>query len=85
MAVHDPSKIPQRYRRKRAPALLDLAIDDQPLGAAVAACLNPKCDQPVNFQARHRRHRSPVSWGINERGSMVFQPSKNSGCIARFV
>lgn len=28
--------------------LLDLAIDDQPLGTT-APCLNPECDQPVEY------------------------------------
>lgn len=30
------------------PRLLDLAIDEQPLGTT-AACLNPECDQSVEF------------------------------------
>ena len=35
------------------PALLDLAIDDQPLGTE-AACLNPECATPVTFDHETR-------------------------------
>lgn len=35
------------------PALLDLAIDDQPLGTE-AACLNPECDTTVTFNHENR-------------------------------
>lgn len=35
------------------PRVLDLAIDDQPLGTT-AACLNPECDQPVEYDVDGR-------------------------------
>lgn len=35
------------------PQLLDLAIDDQPLGT-MAPCLNPECDQPVTYDHDER-------------------------------
>lgn len=53
MAARYPSgltkPLPEPDEGKAWPRLLDLAIDEQPLGT-VAACLNPECGQPVTFE-----------------------------------
>lgn len=53
MAARYPSgltrELPEPDNGTAWPHLLDLAIDDQPLGT-VAACLNPECGQPVHFE-----------------------------------
>ncbi len=41
--------LPEPDNSKAWPRVLDLALDDQPLGT-VAACLNPECGKPVRFE-----------------------------------
>lgn len=52
------------------PQLLDLALDDQPLGT-LAPCLNPECDQPVTFDHQGRSGTLYCSHSCRSRTSRL--------------